>query len=63
MVTTWKSTPELCKINLFEYFWPVEIVVIGGWTYTESNIKGHQKLPFESQKYIIAQYLQSGNVM
>ncbi len=59
MVTTWKSTPELCKIYLFEHFWPVEILVIGGWTYTESNIKSHWKLRFESQKYIIAQYLQS----
>ncbi len=39
MATTWKSTPELCTINLFEHFWPLEILVIGGWTYTESNIK------------------------
>ncbi len=55
MATMWKNTPQLCKINLFENFWEVEILVIGGWTYTESNIKNHWKLLFESQKYIIAQ--------
>ncbi len=60
MATTWTSTPELSIIILFERFWPVELLVIGGWTYTESNIKSHQKLLFESQKYIIRQYMQSG---
>ncbi len=53
--TMWKSTPQLYKIHLFEHFWPVEILVITGWTYTESSIKSHLKLQFASQKYIIAQ--------
>ncbi len=61
MATTWKSTPELCTINLFEHFWT--ILVIRGSTYTESNIKSHSKLLFKSQKYIIAQYLHSGNII
>ncbi len=62
MATTWKSTPELCKINLFEHFWSAEILVIGGLTYTESNIKSHRKLALRSPKYIIVQNLQSGMV-
>ncbi len=64
MATMSKSTPELSKINLFEHFIPIEILVIGGSqqdTHTESNVKGERKLPFESQQYIIAQYLQSLN--
>ncbi len=56
-----KNTPELSKINLFEHFILVEILVIGGKTHTESNVKSDRKLPFESQKYIISQYLQSQN--
>ncbi len=30
MATTWKSTPKWTKINLFEHFIPVEILVIRG---------------------------------
>ncbi len=61
MATTSKSTPELCKINLFKHFLLVQILVIGGYTRTESNVEIDQKLPFGDQKYIIAKYLQSLN--
>ncbi len=56
-----KEHPELSKINLFDHFVPVEILVIWGSTHTESNVKSERKLPFKSQKYIIAQHLQSLN--
>ncbi len=61
MATMWESTPELCKINLFENLLPVEILVVGVETRTESNVEIDWKLPFGDQKYIIAQYLQSLN--
>ncbi len=56
-----KEHPELSNINLLEHFILVEILVIGGKTHSESNIKNHRNLPFKDQKYIIAQYVQSLN--
>ncbi len=44
MATTWKSTPKLCKINLFEHFMPLETLVLGV-KHTETNVENGQKLP------------------
>ncbi len=43
-----KKHPKLCKINLFEHILPVETLVIGGLTHTESNVETDWKLPFEN---------------
>ncbi len=37
MATTWQSIPDLSKVNLFEHFIPVEILVIVGWIHYKKS--------------------------
>ncbi len=43
MAFTWKSIPELYKINLCEHFSPVEILVIGGYIIAQYLQTGNLK--------------------
>ncbi len=50
IATMWKSPPNCVKSTYIEHFWPVEILVIGGWTYTDSNIRNLPEIVIKGSK-------------